>query len=121
MAPAPLDLDVYRHIISFMSVYNMMKAASLFKAFAGIVANLKSERAAKRIQALGRGIVARNANPEACFVALVHRVKQRAFESTAASPRVNVRTAAHIPLAKYGNWVMLKGYRNGGMYFFTSR
>ena len=118
MAPAPLDLDVYRLIISFMSVYNMMKAASLFKAFAGIVADLKRERAAKRIQALGRGIVARNANPEACFVALAHRVKQRAFESNAASRRVNVPTSAYIPLQKYGNSVMLKVYRNGGVYFF---
>ena len=84
-----------------MSIYDMVKLAPLFKDFAGVVADLKRNWAAKKLQAAGRGIVVRKANPEACFVVLAHRVMQLAFASTAASQAAS--KAASKPAIKHAN------------------
>ena len=100
-----LPNDVTNHILSFMSIYNLMQMASLNKEFAWV----KREWAAKQLQRLYRAYLpafqARNANPAVAFFCLAQHAKRRVmaqYERTtnvchAANPLQYVHFSLHVP------------------------
>ena len=105
-----LPRDVTKHILSLMSIYNVMQMASLNKEFAWeIVFHLKREWAAKQLQRLYRAYLpafqARNANPAVAFFCLAQHAKRRVmaqYERTtnvchAANPLQYVQFSLRVP------------------------